>query len=319
MTAIVSATPELGRLEAELVATLLARRGASAGFRAREGDAPAAETAEATAWSTVALRLTRPAASEWRAGGESLARMQAADGRLSTHPLHPGAYSPTSLAVLAWSGDAAREAARSRAVDFLLAHAGTTFTRDPASPLEMDTEIAGWPWVDRTFSWVEPTAMALLALSSAGLADHPRARDGRALLFDRELDSGGWNYGNARAFGAELRPAPEATGLVLSALAGLEPPVRVLRSLARLDADLPRLRTPLAYSWSLLAASAWSRRPSAAEIAAAIGEITARAARYGGYETAEVALLLVALVAERGLLEALATSSALVREGERGS
>lgn len=305
MAPAMSATSELGRLKAELVATLLERRGSTGGFRALAVDAPEAETAEATAWSAVALSLAVPAAAARRAAADSLARMQSPDGRLSTHPLHPGAYSPTSVAVLAWSADLRRDAERKRAVDFLLAHAGTTFVRDPESPLEMDTEIAGWPWIDRTFSWVEPTAMALLALAAAGLAQHPRARAGRALLFDRQLASGGWNYGNARAFGAELRPAPESTGLVLAALAGAAPESRVERSLARLRVDLPRLRTPLAFAWSLLAASAWGRRPAPAETQSAIREILGRAARYGGYETAELALLLLALVAERGLLPAV--------------
>ena len=33
---------------------------------------------------------------------------------------------------------------------------------------DMDTELKGWPWSAGTFSWVEPTAYALLALKKLG-------------------------------------------------------------------------------------------------------------------------------------------------------
>lgn len=272
----------------------------------------AAEPAvDATVWAALVRRLVEPPGrsrpgptAERRLAADAVARLQAADGRVSVALLHPGAYSPTAIAILAWHGCPELAAARMRAVDFLLTHAGDHFQRSPTSPLAMDTSLAGWPWIDRTFSWAEPTALALLALESAGAGDHPRAREGRALLLDRQIASGGWNYGNANVFGSELRPTPESTGLVLAALAGRIAPAAVAASLAYLERVAPTLRTPLALGWACLARAAWRSAPI--DVATAIRETLARESRYGAYETADLALLACAAMAPHGLLAALA-------------
>ncbi len=288
----------------------LARRTRPDGTALARPDEPE-PSVDATVWLALALRvIAGPRDEECRRTGDAVARMQAADGRLSVSPLHPGAYSPTSVAILAWHGRPELAPARQRALAFLLAHEGDHFPRTPLSPIGMDTNLAGWPWIDRTYSWAEPTALALLALESAGLGEHARAREGRALLLDRQIASGGWNYGNSVVFGAELRPAPESTGLVLAALAGRVPAAAVAASLAYLARVAPALRTPLALGWTALARSAWrSSMPAAAdpgeptesddlddlnEPALAIRETLARESRYGSYETADLALLAIA-------------------------
>ena len=83
-----------------------------------------------------------------------------------------------------------------------------------------DTTLQGWPWVVGTHSWVEPTAINVLALRSAGQAGHPRCREAVKLLLDRQLPEGGWNYGNTTVLGHVLRPQVQPTGLALAALAG---------------------------------------------------------------------------------------------------
>ena len=289
-----------------LLAELARRRGVSGGFRARAEDPAELETADATAWAALAFALADPGSALLAEARALLARAQGEDGRLSVHPLHPGAYSPTAIAILAWSGDPERAAARRRAVDFLLAHSGLTYARDPASPNRIDTELRGWPWIDRTFSWAEPTALALLALAAAGEAAHPRSREGVRVLLDRQIANGGWNYGNSRVFDADLLSAQESTGLVLAALAGAVPREAVELSLARLAEELPALRTPLALGWSLLAAAAWRIPLESGFRERALDETLARSARYGGFETADLALLAVARAAPDGLLAALA-------------
>lgn len=308
------AAPTDGLLD-ELLARLAPRTRADGTTLAQPGDSEAA--VEATVWRALALRLAAGAsASAADAAAAAVARLQGADGRVSQSPLHPGAYSPTSIAILAWHGRPELADTRRRAVAFLLAQQGEHFARSPGSPLSMDTDLAGWPWIDHTFSWAEPTALALLALESAGEGDHPRAREGRALLLDRQIASGGWNYGNARVFGSELRPAPESTGLVLAALAGRTAAATVSASLAYLESFLPTVRSPLALGWALLARSAWNAAtPEAAGFATAgfaataIREALARESRYGSYDSAELALLAVAASAPRGLLAALRESS----------
>jgi hypothetical protein len=83
-----------------------------------------------------------------------------------------------------------------------------------------NSTLVGWPWVDGTHSWLEPTAWCVLALSACGDRHHPRTREGVQLIADRLLASGGCNYGNTIVLGQELRPHVEPTGLALLALAG---------------------------------------------------------------------------------------------------
>lgn len=281
----------------------VARRARADGGWAARPDAGEASV-DATAWAAIGFAFGGAALATARhAACAALARAQAADGRLSTSPLHPGAYAPTSVALLAWNRAARHATARAAALAFLEGHAGERFARSPESPLAIDPQLVGWPWIDKTFSWCEPTALALLALEIERRGDGPRAREGRRLLLDRQLSSGGWNYGNTRVFGSELRPAPEATGLVLVALAGRLERAAVAASLDYLAREAPRLPTPLALGWTLLALAAWGERPPESD--RWLAQSLARAARYGGYETAELALLAIAAAAPRGLLAGL--------------
>ncbi len=289
----------------------VARRARAGGAFAARAEASEASV-EATAWAAIGFAFGgAPQASAQLAAGAALVQAQAADGRLSASPLHPGAYAPTSLALLAWNRAAPYAAARSAALAFLVGHAGERFARSADSALEIDPELSGWPWIDKTFSWCEPTALALLALEVEQRGDDSRATEGRRLLLDRQLPSGGWNYGNTRVFGNELRPAPEATGLVLAALAGRLERSTVAASLDYLARQAPRLPTPLALGWTLLALASWGERPPASDTW--LAQTLARAERYGGYETAELALLAIAASAPAGILDGLAARAAAPR------
>jgi uncharacterized protein (DUF362 family) len=95
---------------------------------------------------------------------------------------------------------------------------------------DVDAAIIGWPWAEGNFSWVEPTSWACLALRRLGQGGHPRVEDGRRLLLDRVLATGGVNYGNRRIFGITLEPIPTPTALALLALQGGPQDERVARS-----------------------------------------------------------------------------------------
>lgn len=84
----------------------------------------------------------------------------------------------------------------------------------------INPQVMGWPWSLNTFSWVEPTAWAVLSLRSAGLQDHPRVTEGFDFLLDRLMDKGGANYGNKTVLGKLLDPVPGPTSLCLLALHG---------------------------------------------------------------------------------------------------
>jgi hypothetical protein len=206
-------------------------------------------------------RAAAAAAADWLAG------LQQRDGSLGIAPDLPQPRWTTPLGILVWSATGHSAAVRRKAVDWLLAERGETSGLTTAIPFGHDTRIPGWPWVEGTHSWLEPTALAVLALRCEGHESHARARDGESLIRDRTIRTGGWNYGNSTVFGADLRPQPAPTGLALLALAGVEDgddPV-VERGCAYLERILPTTRAPQSLGLGILALAAWDRRPPEAD------------------------------------------------------
>ena len=217
-----------------------------------------------------------------------LASAQVADGSVAIRRGEQGPGWPTALAVLAWSlTETARAAApydsgtrvpvaadthtresdaenSRRAVAWLLSVAGDTAAQLPY--MGHDTTIVGWPWVVGTHSWIEPTAMSLLALKAVGLANHPRAREAVRLLQDRLLPSGGCNYGNTIVLGQALLPHVEPTGTALLALAGQpDRSGHIQRSLDYLEAELCGSTTSASLAYGLLGLAAHGRVPAATD------------------------------------------------------
>lgn len=229
------------------------------------------EATEPTAWTALALSahgLPREA----QAACRRLAALQAADGSLGIAPSQNEPCWPTGLAVLAWcaasldSADPVNEYRENvtRAVGYILALRGETLP--PSESFGHDTSLAGWPWVAGTHSWVEPTAISVLALKVAGQGGHERAREGVRLLADRLLPSGGCNYGNTVVLGQRLRPHLHPSGLALMALAGESDPAgRAARTLDYVEAALsPTTAASLASGLMGLAAHArWPARAAA--------------------------------------------------------
>ena len=196
-----------------------------------------------------------------------LCRLQQPDGGLGISPDLPRPRWTTPLVILLWSVTERGRESRHKAVEWLLTQRGTTWEPTGESPYGHDTRIAGWAWVDETHSWLEPTAMAVLALRRVGSADHVRTCDGQRLIRDRAIRSGGWNYGNSAVFGADLRPQPAPTGMALLALAGVEDfdsPL-VQHGCEYLEAILPTTRAPQSLCFGTLALTAWDRRPRDAD------------------------------------------------------
>jgi uncharacterized protein (DUF362 family) len=135
----------------------------------------------------------------------------------------------------------------------LLGIKGKAVDADPevADMCDIDVSLTGWPWGEGTFSWVEPTAWACLALTRLGYGDHPRVREGVKLLLDRAFDEGGANYGNRMILGRMTEPIPGPTALLLLALQERR--------------DEPRVKAAVQYLLRLLAAGrdldhlAWGR------------------------------------------------------------
>ncbi len=249
---------------------LLRLRGSDRAWGTRPGGAPYVEP---TALAALALAASDPltgreqSRAAVRDAADWLAGLQQRDGALGIAPDLPQPRWTTALGVLVWSTSGRFLTARNKAVDWLLDRQGTTWTPDVAEPFGHDPRIPGWPWVEGTHSWLEPTAMAVLALRRAGRAEHRRTLDGQRLIRDRAIRTGGWNYGNSTVFGADLRPHPAPTGLALLALAGTDDADSVIveRSCDYLATILPTTHAPQSLCFGILALAAWERRPAEAD------------------------------------------------------
>ena len=93
----------------------------------------------------------------------------------------------------------------------------------PNNAVALNPDLKGWPWIARTFSWVEPTSYALIALKQmrayvAASNLEARIQQGEMMIYDRMCKGGGWNYGNSKVFGEALWPYPDVTAVALIAL-----------------------------------------------------------------------------------------------------
>jgi len=134
--------------------------------------------------------------------------------------------------------------------------------RDPA--LWIDPTAAGWPWSTGGASWVEPTALGIIALAVAGRRASPRVAEGVRYLRDRTCANGGWNVGNPYMLGQSLPPAIPPTALALLALQearAYQTEALVSTSLATLDTLMQQAHTPLNLAWGLWAMRCYTRRP----------------------------------------------------------
>lgn len=234
----------------------------------RPGDPPAVEP---TVLAGLGLRCTGASTNQAASieaparAAHWVARMQRPDGsvRLSAELAVP--QWATSYALLLWANVDGFAPQGTLAAQWLEQSRGKSFPKTPENPVGHDTTLVGWPWVEGTHSWVEPTAMALVALARIGPNRSPRVTEGARLLADRALSTGGWNYGNSAVFQAILRPQPGPTGLALLALASLGIQDRsVGPALAYLESALPGIRSPQSLCWGILGLSAWNRRPAQA-------------------------------------------------------
>lgn len=238
---------------------------ADGGWGSYEGSPSATEP---TAWATLALSHvpSRAAGSAVRAGRGWLRDLQRPDGSWPHSPAVPESRWATAPAAIALSRFPEDRAAVAAAGRWLLSHRGRGlpwrlrlryWVFPEREPTEMDADLVGWPWYPDTFSWVEPTASALLALKLAR-ADLPAGRarqsidEGERLLLDRICPGGGWNYGNTVVLGEELWPYPDTTALALIALQDAGERRALAEGLEKLRALVERNESGLATALAVL-------------------------------------------------------------------
>jgi len=193
-----------------------------------------------------------------------LANQQADDGSVGISPTRPTPCWPTSLAIVFWrslqsaTGTDLLNTSIERAVEWALTQRGRTQERGPST--QHDSTLVGWSWAANTHSWVEPTAMFVLALKASGHHDHPRTREAVRLIANRLLPSGGCNYGNTIVLGQTLLPHVQPTGLAMMALATEEHQVsQVELSLTYLERQLGAETTIASLCYGLLGLAAHER------------------------------------------------------------
>lgn len=285
--------PTLALVEVDL----LTRLGADGGFSNQFGGP---YRPDATAWAIIALSASGADRKYLQSAIARLMADQHPDGRIGISSDHPDAFWPTSLAILACQGVPGYSQHQTVAVQFLLETTGRHWKKYARDPMAHDPALKGWPWIAETHSWVEPTAISMVALRVAGYGGHPRVEEAARMLMDRQLPHGGWNCGNTIVFGQELRPSPESTGTALHALTGRVPRSEVQRSLDYLSNEVAHLRTPIALGWSLFALNSWGASPP--DATNLIAQCLKRQDRYGPYDTTSLCLLMLPLLTPKGLL-----------------
>jgi hypothetical protein len=214
--------------------------------------------AEPTALAALAL-VANDRLEAAQAAAMALTRMQAESGTVGVRKGEWPGW-PTSHAILAWSAIESANVRRkplgdvaniNRAAAWLLANRGRAIQR--SENFGHNSELVGWAYAEGTHSWVEPTALAVMALNAAGHTNHPATQEGLAVLLDRQLPGGGYNYGNTYVLGQLIRPHVEPTGIVLLALAKTSTKLaRVKKSLAWLERNIEPSTTPMSLAWALL-------------------------------------------------------------------
>ncbi len=257
--------------------------------------------ADTGAWTAIALACTDGGNKSVDSFQKKLAEAQLDNGSVPLLKDRPEAAWPTPLAVIAWSTAPQYAKSLEKAVQFLLTNSGEHWNADIAAEGH-DTSIRGWPWIYGTHSWVEPTAMTMIALKIAGYRDHPRVIEAVKMIMNRQLPAGGWNYGNTRVLGNELFPMPESTGIALSALSSSVPRKKIEKSIQYLQKKLTELESPISLGWVLMGLNTWGVKLD--HKSDLIKKCFDRQKDFGPYSIHELSLLLTAACTREGIIQA---------------
>lgn len=219
---------EAGFLESVCLPFLLAAQNPDGGWGFRVGFE---SRVEPTAWALLALR-----GAEWpntqRAGYRFLSATQLPDGSWPSSPTQKVGSWVTSVASWALSADEESSKSVGAALNWICADQprssrfAARLIRRIAAPRKIvvqDDSLEGWGWTPRTANWVEPTALALIALEQAPShllpsGDAKRRESATALIYDRMCPGGGWNCGNPMVYGVPGDALVEPTVWALIAL-----------------------------------------------------------------------------------------------------
>jgi hypothetical protein len=229
---------------------------------------------EATALAVTALQSAGDRSAPDRAmrGVLWLVQHQNPDGGLRLNDATSSGSWTTALAVIALGAFAEQQTAALNAARWLLRQEGSKpgilaeiilFLTGKRRANELNRDLVGWSWVPNSFSWVEPTSYALIALKKVRplLSDSvaERIRAGEALVYDRMCKGGGWNYGNSRVLDYALWPYPDITAIALIALQDRSAEPANQQSLSALRKTAVETNSGLACAWTAVCLSVYGQ------------------------------------------------------------
>ena len=187
---------------------------------------------EPTAYAVLALSGVIGAEQSARKGWDCIRSWQAADGGWRPSDQVQDSSWVTSLGLIVGSVWGLDAEPRKRATDWLMRVSGqeSRLAVRLASMFHMlktDVNVShkGWPWWPGNSAWIEPTALAILALRKANGSKLPsdvaqRVHEGEELILSRRGRDGGWNSGNPSVLKVDVPSYPETTAIALIGLQG---------------------------------------------------------------------------------------------------
>jgi len=147
---------------------------------------------------------------------------------------------------------------RASSINWLLEWKGKPTEQSEIVPL--DASLIGWSWISDTFSWVQPTSHAVLALKMAGQKTHDRVKEAETLLFDRMCVNGGWNFGNPIIYNRPIDPTAVDTAIALLALQDTPKTDELEKSLNILIQTILQSPSALSLALGILCLDVFNRR-----------------------------------------------------------
>jgi hypothetical protein len=214
---------------------------------------------EPTAVALLALQDETSAAAtiqkgvSWLLGGQNL------DGGWGINENDPESGWQTAWAIIALRKAKHDPVTIAKAMDWLT-YVGTSQVSQEefkkSDPLVSDDPGAiVWPWLPDQVCWIEPTAMAVLALESKDNSPMALRRIKAAVdyFIQYRTPTGGWDIGNPGPLDTSILPRAYPTSLVLMALNLVAPEVIISNDITALRQDMMYDHSVLSLSSGLLA------------------------------------------------------------------
>ena len=213
---------------------------------------------EPTAVALLALRAEAGTENAVQRSTAWLLKCQNRDGGwgINENDLESGWQTAWSLTALRHADDVSEPIGR--AVDWLTHEPTAQISREEFQadeiPSSVDPGAMVWPWIPGQVCWVEPTALAVLALFGLKLSALADTRLNAAINYLQlnRTPRGGWDIGNAGPLDVPVIPRAYQTSLVLMALAMTEPDQVLPEDLSALKLDLEQDSSALSLACGLL-------------------------------------------------------------------